>query len=396
MNRWPIRPLGEIVDLGSGSTPPKESQEFWEGETPWVSPKDMKAEELSDAEDHVSASAFEKTNLRLIPENTVLIVVRGMILAHTAPIRICRVPVAINQDMKALLPKQPIDPKFLRWSLQAQHAHLLTKVSTAGHGTKKLDSEILRSVMIPVPPLAEQDRIVRLLDEAEELRKLRTKADERTSKLVPALFNEMFGDPVANPFGWPLMHSGKLMEACDYGTSKKANEVDRGISVLRMGNVTIDGDLDVQDLKTVELEDGELAKQRLRAGDVLFNRTNSRELVGKTAMWDGRFDAVAASYFIRVRFRDDIEHPQHFTSFMNLPLMKERLAKMARGAVGQANINSKELQSIELPVPPIALQRAFADRVVEIRALEVEQSASCGRLHELFQSMLHRAFRGEL
>ena len=113
-------------------------------------------------------------------------------------------------------------------------------------------------------------------------------------------------------------------------------------------------------------------------------------------MWDGRFDAVAASYFIRVRFRDDIEHPQHFATFMNLPLMKERLAKMARGAVGQANINSKELQSIEFPVPPIALQRAFADRVIEIGALEAEQASCRDRLDDLFQSMLQRAFEGEL
>jgi len=95
----------------------------------------MKVDEIIDAEDHVSASAFRETNLQLIPKDTVLIVVRGMILAHTVPIRICRVPVGINQDMKALLPKQPLDPEFLRWSLQSQHAHLLNQVSTAGHGT---------------------------------------------------------------------------------------------------------------------------------------------------------------------------------------------------------------------------------------------------------------------
>ena len=131
-------------------------------------------------------------------------------------------------------------------------------------------------------------------------------------------------------------------------------------------------------------------------GDVLFNRTNSRELVGKTGMWDGRFEAVAASYFIRVRFRTDKEHPQHFTTFMNLPFMKRRLAEMARGAVGQANINSQELKSIPVPVPPLALQKEFARCVTEIRALEAEQATSRTRLDALFQSLLHRAFNGEL
>lgn len=257
------------------------------------------------------------------------------------------------------------------------------------------DSEVKR-VPIAVPPLAEQERIVKLLDEADGLRKLRADADGRTGRLLPALFDEMFGDPGTNPRGWPIKSIGELMTACDYGTSKRASEKGRGIPVLRMGNVTTEGQLDLDDLKTVELAQDELAKQKLCAGDVLFNRTNSRELVGKTGMWDGRCEAVAASYFIRVRFHADLEHPQHFTTYMNLPFMKRRLAEMARGAVGQANINAQELKSIQVPVPPISLQRTFASRVKEIRELESVQAASRHRVDDLFQSMLHRAFSGEL
>jgi len=246
------------------------------------------------------------------------------------------------------------------------------------------------------PSLAEQERIVRLLDEANELRKLRAQADRRTADLIPALFHEMFGDPSTNPKGWPVLLAGEFMEECEYGTSQKANEEGRGVPILRMGNVTTEGRLDLKHWKTVELPKEEFAKQRLQGGDVLFNRTNSRELVGKTGMWDGRFEAVAASYFIRVRFRAEIEHPQHFTTFMNLPSMKSRLAGTARGAVGQANINSRELKSIPVPVPLIDLQEQFAKRVSEIRELEAGQAASRERLDALFQSMLHRAFRGEL
>lgn len=257
------------------------------------------------------------------------------------------------------------------------------------------EAEFLR-LGIPLPPLAKQERIVTLLDEADTLRKLRVKADERMATLTSALFYEMFGDPESNPHGWPVKRAGDLMAACGYGTSQKANEEGRGVPVLRMGNVTTDGRLNLDDLKTVELMEGELAKQRLQAGDVLFNRTNSRELVGKTGMWDGRFEAVPASYFIRIRFRADAEHPQHFTTFMNLPSMKRRLLEMARGAVGQANINSKELQAIDLPIPPLSLQNDFAARVGEIRLLEAGQGASRRRLEDLFQSTLDRAFKGEI
>jgi type I restriction enzyme S subunit len=291
-----------------------------------------------------------------------------------------------------------LNPRFLH--LYLIHPDRLPFYDSISFGTnerrRKAQFSDFTELEIPVPPMTEQERIVKLLDEANELRKLRGQTDRRTAALVPSLFHDMFGDPDSNPFGWPVTHAGELMDACDYGTSQKANEEGRGIPVLRMGNVTIDGSLDLEELKTVELGDSELAKQRLQVGDVLFNRTNSRELVGKTGMWDGRFEAVPASYFIRVRFWPNAEHPQHFTTFMNLPSMKRRLAEMARGAVGQANINSKELKSIEFPVPPVKLQREFAARVSEIRAMQAEQAASLCHLDDLFQSLMHRAYTGEL
>lgn len=249
---------------------------------------------------------------------------------------------------------------------------------------------------IPLPPIAEQEWIVRVLDEAKELCHLRAQTDARANGLATELFRQMFGDPGLNPMGWKIRRAGDLMALCEYGSSQKASDVNLGIPMLRMNNVTPDGRLDLSDLKTVELEEDDIEKYRLEASDVLFNRTNSRELVGKTGMWDGRFEAVAASYFIRVRFDQSIEHPQHFTSFMNLPLMKRRLFEMARGAIGQANINAQELKSIEIPVPPIELQRTFAHHIAEIRTMEITQADSRKRLYALFQSLRQRAFQGEL
>ncbi len=191
-SRLPILPLGEVVDLGSGATPSKENPDFWNGRTPWVSPKDMKAEEITGAEDHVSAEAFEKSNLQLIPKDTVLIVVRGMILAHTVPIRLCRVPVAINQDMKALLPKQPIEPEFLRWALQAQHPYMLNQVSTAGHGTKKLDSDRLREVPIPVPPLSLQKEFAARVSDIRAMQAEQTASRRRLDDLFHSMLHRAF------------------------------------------------------------------------------------------------------------------------------------------------------------------------------------------------------------
>jgi type I restriction enzyme S subunit len=179
-------PLGEIVTFGSGGTPSKENTDFWNGQTPWVSPKDMKADEIDDAEDHVSLAAFQRTNLQLIPKDTVLIVVRGMILAHTVPIRCCRVPVAINQDMKALLPKRPIEPDFLRWALQAQHPSLLTQISTAGH------SEKLKAVTIPVPPLPLQQEFAKRATGIRQLEATQAASRRRLDDLFQSMLHRAF------------------------------------------------------------------------------------------------------------------------------------------------------------------------------------------------------------
>jgi type I restriction enzyme, S subunit len=185
--RFPTLPLEEVVKFGSGATPSKGNEEFWTGKIPWVSPKDMKVDEIFDSEDHVSKAAIEKTNLQLIPKDTVLIVVRGMILAHTVPIRLCRVPVAINQDMKALLPKQAIEPEFLHCAIQSQHANILNEVSTAAHGTKKLDSDKLKAVGIPVPPLGLQKEFAQQVREIRELES----AQAQSNALIDALFASM-------------------------------------------------------------------------------------------------------------------------------------------------------------------------------------------------------------
>lgn len=149
---WPVSPLHELADFVSGATPSKENAAFWNGNIPWVSPKDMKREELYDAIDHVSESALTETKLKLLPQDTALIVVRGMILVHTVPVCLARVPVTINQDMKGLRPKGGATSEFLQWALLAQHSGLLRLVSTAAHGTRKLDIDALGNLQIPVPP----------------------------------------------------------------------------------------------------------------------------------------------------------------------------------------------------------------------------------------------------
>ena len=135
------KPLEEFVSPVSGATPSKRNERYWSGAMPWVSPKDMKRDFLSDSQDHVSQIALDETNLNVVEQGNTLIVVRGMILARDIPVAINRCPVTINQDMKALIPKvESITGAYVWAVLRMAKQRLLTLVRTAGHGTRKLDT----------------------------------------------------------------------------------------------------------------------------------------------------------------------------------------------------------------------------------------------------------------
>ena len=147
----------------------------------------------------------------------------------------------------------------------------------------RADMKVLLSMPVPLPPRREQRQIVAILNRAARIERLRTQATEELQEFSRSLFVKMFGDPVENPMGWSVRRLGEVCESVRYGTSKRASETaGTGVPVIRMGNVTYDGDLDCTDLKFVALSQAELDKHALRRGDVLFNRTNSKELVGKT------------------------------------------------------------------------------------------------------------------
>jgi type I restriction enzyme, S subunit len=189
---WEVLSLLDLVTFVSGGTPSKSKAEFWSGDLPWVSPKDMKVPEIYDAEDHVSDQVPIQTSLKLIPTGAVLVVVRGMILVHTAPVAIARVPLTINQDMKALLTKGAIDPDYLMWLLRISQRWLLTLVTTAAHGTRKIDTARLETLRIPVPPRSLQDSFVRRIESLLSITSTQVQAKEHAEHTFQSLLAREF------------------------------------------------------------------------------------------------------------------------------------------------------------------------------------------------------------
>lgn len=162
---WLRVPLGQVGEWRGGGTPSKSKPEFWKGSIPWVSPKDMKVLRVSDAEDHISSAAVEYSAVRMIPAGSLLMVVRGMILARAFPVALTTAEVTINQDMKALMPFAPETGEFLLLTLRALEPEILAAVQRSTHGTCKLETDVLHGLAVPIPPLAEQRRIVARVDQ---------------------------------------------------------------------------------------------------------------------------------------------------------------------------------------------------------------------------------------
>jgi type I restriction enzyme S subunit len=162
---WGWSTLQLIGETLGGGTPSKADPEFWTGTIPWVSPKDMKVELIADAQDHISQSAVERSATKLIPSGSLLMVVRGMILAHSFPVATTAVPVTINQDMKAIVPFRADVLPMLLLATKGLKREILRLVLRSTHGTCKLLTEQLFAVPIPIPPLAEQRRVLAKVDE---------------------------------------------------------------------------------------------------------------------------------------------------------------------------------------------------------------------------------------
>ena len=252
-----------------------------------------------------------------------------------------------------------MEQQYLYYFLKSDIGRQMIKTKVFGSVRDNLKIEMLKEMTIPERTVEEQKKCVSILDTLQRMISLRTKELAELDMLNRARFVEMFGDPIRNQKDWEIVSIGDIITDVRYGTSKPAVKGGK-YPYLRMNNLTEDGHLDLNDLKYIDIQKDEIEKCVVRKGDVLFNRTNSIDLVGKTAVFDLSEDMVIAGYIIRVRLNGRIL-PEVFSQYMNLEALKDILRSMAKGAVNQANINAQELQSIKVYVPDMKLQKQFVE-----------------------------------
>ena len=251
-----------------------------------------------------------------------------------------------------------VNAEYLRYCLECRNQDMFSRfVKRGSRQGKTIDLKRWLTYEIPVYDENRQQEIVDRLNRISELIEKRQEQLIQLSELVKSRFIELFGLYPSNPKGWKTATIRDIVTDVRYGSSRPA--VDGGkYPYLRMNNITYGGELDLTDTKRIDIPDNEVDKCTVRRGDVLFNRTNSKELVGKTCVYNRDEIMVLAGFVIRVRVTERVL-PEFLSAFLNTDFSKQMLLGMCKAAIGQANINAQEMQNIGIYLPPTELQRQF-------------------------------------
>ncbi|GAB3542503.1 hypothetical protein GCM10027443_43450 [Pontibacter brevis] len=297
-----------------------------------------------------------------------------------------------NNFTSVLRAKSAMNPRYLFWHLFYAHQSgqtLRFQNKTTGIINLQL-KRYLEETQISTPPIEIQNHIADTLDKADALRRKDQELLLKYDNLTQSIFYDMFGDPVRNEKEWDVLTIRELVREVKYGTSSPASTVGE-YPYLRMNNITYSGELDLNDLKRIDANPAEYVKYGVQRDDILFNRTNSKELVGKTTVVDTDQNMIAAGYLIRVRC-NNLANPHFISAFLNCKEGKGILRNMCKSIVGMANINAQELQNIRLITPPKELQDEFAQRILSLKAIKQLAVTNVSYSHSLFNSQLQRYF----
>ena len=284
-----------------------------------------------------------------------------------------------------------VDIKYLYYYLRNRGL----QDTISGSAQPQITRNGLSKVAIEYPEFETQLKVVEVLDKAQELIDKRKEQVDALDELVKSQFIEMFGDPVSNPKGWEKGKISDIVIKTQYGTSNKADDENGEFKILRMGNITYAGEFDFSSMKYIDLDEKEQEKYLVYKGEVLFNRTNSKELVGKTAVYKEDEPMAYAGYLVKA-IPNERATGEFIAAYMNTKYIKAKLLNMAKNIVGMANINAEEFKKIDIYIPPIELQNDYINFVNQVDKLKVEMQKSLKELENNFNSLMQCAFKREL
>lgn len=382
--------LIDVARVVSGGTPKTSTQEFWDGDVLWATPKDLSKlgkVEIASTPRTISQSGLQSCSAEVLPVNSVLFSSRapiGLIAINSAPM-------ATNQGFKSFVPDaSKLDSHYLyRW-LEFEREWLQSL--GVGATFKEVSKATISRVELPLPPLPEQRRIAAILDKADRLRTQRRETLTHLDALTQSIFHDMFGDsdfPVTTVAAVGTVQLGR-QRAPKYQTGKFTTPY------MRVANVRLNS-LALDDVLSMDFDEKDTSSYMLAYGDILLNEGQSTELVGRPAMWRNEIEGCCFQNTL-VRFIADrsIVVPEFALAVFLKYFHDGEFSKISSKTSNVAHLGAARFARMPFLVPPLELQQTFARRVAAVERLKEKHRDQLAELDALFASLQHRAFQGEL
>lgn len=388
MKSWPTKKLGGICLINMGQSPSSSTYNSNQEGLPFFQGKKDYGEK------HPTPNTWCSAPIKIVDVGDVLISVR----APVGALNVAKEKSCIGRGLAGLRSGEGLDQSFLFYFLREKEKY----IASLGTGSTftAISKKHLENLEIPFPPLVEQKKIVakleKLLAKIKEVKRLRVEARAATLSLFSAELHKIFEE--GKKKGWDEKEIEQIAEKVEYGTSQKTSDLGE-VAVFRMNNIQ-NGLLDLNKLKYLSQTAQDLPKLYLKSGDILFNRTNSPELVGKTAIYEGENDKnTFASYLIRVVVDRKKATPRFVNYFLGSSLCRNaQIVPHIAQQVGQANFSGGKLKKIKILLPSLADQKKVVVRLdkfsAKLKKLEEYQKSTDIDLIRLEQSILHKAFSG--
>lgn len=392
-------PLSQLASVSAGQGAPKD-HEFSENGVPFVRAGSLKALLSGKNESELELVGPETAKLRklkIYPKGTILFAKSGM-SATKDRVYVLQNPAHVVSHLATLIPKDGVYVDYLRLALKHfPPSSLIKDLAYPAIGLGEIEN-----FEVPVPEeFDNQIRISHLLSKVEGLIAQRKQHLQQLDDLLNSIFLEMFGDPVRNEKGWRKHQFSDLLEDIESGKSPKCEARQAGVDewgVLKLGAITRCR-FDEKENKALPKDIAPSLRDEVRAGDLLFSRKNTYDLVAACAyVFKTRPKLLMPDLIFRFSFKQnaDVNPIFMWRLFVN-DSQRKAIQSLAAGAAGSMpNISKGNLKAVSLALPPLHLQNQFSTIVVKIEAIKSRYQQSLTDLECLFSVLSHNAFNGEL
>ena len=359
---WEYKKLGEVLETTSGGTPSKSHKEYYEGGTiPWLRSGEVSKGDIYDAELYITEEGLKKSSAKLFPIDTVLIAMYG---ATVGQVGILKSTMCTNQAICGILPNKDFHPNFLKYVLLANKKNYLKQA--IGGAQPNISQQVIKSTYIPVIKFSEQESIVSELDKINELIRLKKEQLKDFDNLAQSLFYEMFGDPVENEKGWEVKKLGEVYKMKSGDSLSTKNFIE--------GNIPVYGGNGISGYHNQYNKDGSY----IIIGRVGVYCGNARIVKGQFWLTDNAFELF---------YDKSIQNEVFVCKLLNLLNLRQYA-----NAAAQPVISNNTLKHISIPLPPLSLQRLFAQRIEQIEREKSEVQKSIQDLETLLASRMQYWF----